>query len=73
RERLVDAPAGAAFSARMIWQARGSDGATQSFMPDITKGKVVLRDAAGNACEIAEDSDIRLWHPLLVDADERLA
>ncbi|AWV04949.1 hypothetical protein DM992_37295 [Burkholderia sp. JP2-270] len=73
RERLVDAPAGAAFSARMIWQARGGDGSTQSFMPEITKGKVVLRDAAGRACDIADDSDIRLWHPLLADADERLA
>ncbi|NTZ08390.1 DUF4132 domain-containing protein [Burkholderia metallica] len=73
RERLVDAPAGAAFSARMIWQARGSDGTTQSFMPDIAKGQVVLRDEAGHACEIADDSDIRLWHPLLADADERLA
>ncbi|MDN7424851.1 hypothetical protein CFB89_30090 [Burkholderia sp. AU16741] len=73
RERLVDAPAGAAFSARVIWQARRSDGTTQSFMPDIAKGKVVLRDAAGNACEIADDCAIRLWHPLLADADERLA
>ncbi|NTX28649.1 DUF4132 domain-containing protein [Burkholderia pyrrocinia] len=73
RERLVDAPAGAAFSARMIWQARSSDGSIQSFMPDIAKGKVVLRDAAGHVCDIAEDSDIRLWHPLLADADERLA
>ena len=73
RERLVDAPAGAAFSARMIWQACGSDGSTQSFMPEVTKGKVVLRDAAGRACDIADDSDIRLWHPLLADADERLA
>lgn len=73
RERLVDAPAGAAFSARMIWQACRSDGATQSFMPDIAKGKVVLRDAAGHACEIASDCTIRLWHPLLADADERLA
>ncbi|PXX36949.1 MULTISPECIES: DUF4132 domain-containing protein [Burkholderia] len=73
RKRLVDAPAGAAFSARMIWQARGSDGSTQSFMPEIAKGKVVLRDAAGRACDLANDSDIRLWHPLLADADERLA
>ncbi|WAS58392.1 DUF4132 domain-containing protein [Burkholderia ambifaria] len=73
RERLVDAPAGAAFSARMIWQARGRDGSTQSFMPEIAKGKVVPRDAAGHACDIAADSDIRLWHPLLADADERLA
>ncbi|AJY26690.1 hypothetical protein CH72_6176 [Burkholderia ambifaria AMMD] len=73
RERLVDAPAGAAFSARMIWQARSRDGATQSFMPDIAAGKVVPRDAAGHACDIAADSDIRLWHPLLADADERLA
>lgn len=73
RERLVDAPAGAAFSARMIWHARGSDGSAQSFMPDIAKGKVVLRDAAGRACDIADDSEIRLWHPLLADADERLA
>ncbi|WP_423760978.1 DUF4132 domain-containing protein [Burkholderia sp. NLJ2] len=73
RERLVDAPAGAAFSTRMIWQARGNDGTTLSFMPEIAKGKVVLRDAAGHACDIADDSDIRLWHPLLADADERLA
>ncbi|GAU07018.1 DUF4132 domain-containing protein [Burkholderia stabilis] len=73
RERLVDAPAGAAFSTRMIWQARGHDGTTLSFMPDVAKGKVVLRDAAGHACDIADDSDIRLWHPLLADADERLA
>ncbi|WP_175734085.1 DUF4132 domain-containing protein [Burkholderia ambifaria] len=73
RERLVDAPAGAAFSERMIWQARNRDGATQSFMPEIAKGKVVPRDAAGHACDIAADSDIRLWHPLLADADERLA
>ncbi|KML49367.1 hypothetical protein VL15_28335 [Burkholderia cepacia] len=73
RERLVDAPAGATFSARMIWHARAGDGSTQSFMPDIAKGKVVLRDAAGRACDIANDSDIRLWHPLLADADERLA
>ncbi|MPV57473.1 hypothetical protein CFB46_31020 [Burkholderia sp. HI2761] len=73
RERLVDAPAGAAFSARMIWQACGRDGTTQSFMPEITKGKVVPRDAAGRACDIADGSDIRLWHPLLADADERLA
>ncbi|HIE1653639.1 DUF4132 domain-containing protein [Burkholderia cenocepacia] len=73
RERLVDAPAGAAFSARMIWQARRGDGSTQSFTPDIAKGKVVLRDAAGRACEIADDCEIRLWHPLLADADERLA
>ncbi|UXU85581.1 DUF4132 domain-containing protein [Burkholderia sp. S-53] len=73
RERLVDAPAGAAFSARMIWHARGSDGSTQSFMPDIAKGKVVLRDAAGHACDIGDGSDIRLWHPLLADAEERLA
>ncbi|PRG04022.1 hypothetical protein C6Q14_16360 [Burkholderia ambifaria] len=73
RERLIDAPAGAAFSARMIWQARGRDGSTQSFMPEIAKGKVVPRDAAGRACDIAADSDIRLWHPLLADADERLA
>ncbi|MET3623897.1 hypothetical protein ABIC49_005545 [Burkholderia ambifaria] len=73
RERLVDAPAGAAFSERMIWQARNRDGSTQSFMPEIAKGKVVPRDAAGHACDIAADSDIRLWHPLLADADERLA
>ncbi|MDV3099922.1 DUF4132 domain-containing protein [Burkholderia cenocepacia] len=73
RERLVDAPAGAAFSARMIWQARRGDGSTQSFTPDIAKSKVVLRDAAGRACEIADDCEIRLWHPLLADADERLA
>ncbi|WP_126223791.1 DUF4132 domain-containing protein [Burkholderia ambifaria] len=73
RERLVDAPAGAAFSERMIWQARNRDGSTQSFMPEIAKGKVVPRDAAGHACDIAADSEIRLWHPLLADADERLA
>lgn len=73
RERLVDAPAGAAFSTRMIWQARGSDGSTQSFIPEIAKGKVCLRNAAGHACDIADGSDIRLWHPLLADADERLA
>ncbi|MDR0246363.1 MAG: DUF4132 domain-containing protein [Burkholderia sp.] len=73
RERLVDAPAGAAFSARMIWQARGRDGSTQSFIPGIAKGKVVLRDAAGHACDLADDCEIRLWHPLLADADERLA
>ncbi|UEP39308.1 DUF4132 domain-containing protein [Burkholderia ambifaria] len=73
RERLVDAPAGAAFSALMIWQARNRDGSTQSFMPEIAKGKVVPRDAAGHPCDIAADSDIRLWHPLLADADERLA
>ncbi|MFJ1211876.1 DUF4132 domain-containing protein [Burkholderia pyrrocinia] len=73
RERLVDAPAGAAFSTRMIWQARGSDGSTQSFIPEIAKGKVLLRNAAGHACDIADGSDIRLWHPLLADADERLA
>ncbi|RQS20603.1 DUF4132 domain-containing protein [Burkholderia sp. Bp8992] len=73
RERLVDAPAGAAFSARMIWQARGRDGSTQSFIPDIAKGKVVLRDAAGHTCNLADDCEIRLWHPLLADADERLA
>ncbi|KVH57635.1 hypothetical protein WS89_21790 [Burkholderia sp. MSMB1072] len=74
RERLVDAPAGAAFSARMIWLAQNNgDGSTQSFIPDIAKGKVVLRDAAGQACEIADDCEIRLWHPLLADADERLA
>ncbi|KVH71591.1 hypothetical protein WJ42_02575 [Burkholderia cepacia] len=73
RERLVDAPAGAAFAARTIWHARGRDGSTQSFMPEIAKGKVVLRDAAGHAIDIAGDSDIRLWHPLLADADERLA
>ena len=73
RERLVDAPAGAAFSTRTIWQARARDGATVSFMPDIAKGEIVLRDAAGVACELDVDSEIRLWHPLLADADERLA
>ncbi|AXF25713.1 hypothetical protein CUJ89_35390 [Burkholderia pyrrocinia] len=73
RERLVDAPAGAAFSARMIWHARSRDGTARSFMPEIAKGKVVLRDAAGHACDVADDSDIRLWHPLLAAADERLA
>ncbi|MCA8430739.1 DUF4132 domain-containing protein [Burkholderia seminalis] len=73
RERLVDTPAGAAFSVRMIWQACGRDGSTQSFIPDIAKGKVVPRDAAGHACEIADDCTIRLWHPLLADAHERLA
>ncbi|KER65997.1 hypothetical protein HR51_40790 [Burkholderia cepacia] len=73
RERLVDAPAGAAFSTRTIWQARARDGATVSFIPEIAKGKIVLRDAAGAACELDADSEIRLWHPLLADADERLA
>ncbi|RDS98358.1 DUF4132 domain-containing protein, partial [Burkholderia contaminans] len=73
RERLVDAPAGAAFSIRTIWHARARDGATVSFMPDIAKGKVVLRDAAGAVCELDADSEIRLWHPLLADADERPA
>ncbi|MBM2769749.1 DUF4132 domain-containing protein [Burkholderia anthina] len=73
RERLVDAPAGAAFSTRMIWQARAPDGTPRSFMPDSAKGNVVLRDAAGNPCDIDTNGEIRLWHPLRADAAERLA
>ncbi|MGU7776080.1 DUF4132 domain-containing protein [Burkholderia sp. MR1-5-21] len=73
RQRLVDAPAGAAFSTRMIWQARARDGSHTSFMPDATKSGVVLRDAAGAPCEIDAHGTVRLWHPLLAGAAERLA
>ncbi|KWC61538.1 DUF4132 domain-containing protein [Burkholderia ubonensis] len=73
RQRLVDAPAGAAFSTRMIWQAFGPDGQRRSFMPDAAHGALVLRDAAGEPCEIDPHGSIRLWHPLAADADERAA
>ncbi|MBN3788610.1 DUF4132 domain-containing protein [Burkholderia sp. Ac-20353] len=73
RQRLVDAPAGAAFSTRMIWNAHARDGAIVSFMPDATKDGIVLHDAAGAPCEIDAHGTVRLWHPLLADAAERLA
>ncbi|MGS0895351.1 DUF4132 domain-containing protein [Burkholderia stagnalis] len=73
RERLVDAPAGAAFSTRTIWQAREPDGATRSFIPAIAKGKVVLHDAHGEPCDVDGGATIRLWHPLLSEPAERLA
>ncbi|MGK8206103.1 DUF4132 domain-containing protein [Burkholderia cenocepacia] len=73
RERLVEAPAGAAFSTRTIWQSRDGDGRTCSFMPEIVKGEIVLRDAESAPCDVDADAAIRLWHPLLADAAERLA
>lgn len=70
RERLVDAAAGSPFATKVVWVERRADGSTQSFMVEADKGSVSTF-GLGGPCTIDKSSLISLWHPLLVDDDER--
>lgn len=71
RERLVDAPAGAAFATNVVWLERRSDGNIQSFMMEIAKSGVSMTSLDGTPCSVDATSSISLWHPLLADEGER--
>jgi hypothetical protein len=72
RERYLDHPVVGVLARRLIWRVRASENATWRSVTHLRE--LGLCDVQGRPVEIVEHgAQVRLWHPIEVDAAEALA
>lgn len=70
REAYLDDPLLGVWGRSLIWEARGADGTWTPGWPAPHRDGVRLVGADEAMIEIAEDTTLRLWHPMRATAEE---
>lgn len=74
RTQLCLSPGAGEFAQALIWLVQPKDGtAPFSVMAQASQDGIAFSNAAGAAIQVAEDTRLRLWHPLHADSEERQA